>query len=143
MAGSTPLFPLRAALLSSALVALLGACTPDRDATDTTTADPASAPAPAGQAADAAAPMQPVDDTMATSPAADAADPAAVCNAEGLQALVGQQATETVTAQATADSGATSVRVLGPNDAATMDFREDRLNIHTDDAGVIERIGCG
>ena len=54
MAGSTPLFPLRAALLSSALVALLGACTPDRDATDTTpTADPASAPAPAGQPADA------------------------------------------------------------------------------------------
>ena len=144
MAGSTPLSTLRTALLSSALVALLGACTPDRDATDTTpTADPASAPAPAGQAADATAPMQPVDDAMGTSPAADAADPAAVCNADSLQALVGQQATETVTAQATADSGATSVRVLGPNDAATMDFREDRLNIHTDDAGVIERIGCG
>ena len=144
MAGSTPLFPLRTALLSTALVALLGACTPDRDAADgPTAADPASTATPAGQAADATAPTQPVDDAMATSPATDATDPAAVCNADGLQALVGQQATETVTAQATADSGATSVRVLGPNDAATMDFREDRLNIHTDDAGVIERIGCG
>src|SRR5690606_12886340 len=117
MAGSTPLFPLRTALLSTALVALLGACTPDRDAADgPTAADPASTATPAGQAADATAPTQPVDDAMATSPATDATDPGAVCNADGLQALVGQQATETLTAQATADSGATSVRVLGPTE---------------------------
>lgn len=134
MARSTPLSPLRTALLSSALVALLGACAPDRDAADAPPmAEPASAAVPAGQA----------DDAMSTTPAADPAGPAPICNADGLQNLVGQEATETVTAQATADAGATSVRVLGPNDAATMDFRGDRLNVLTDDAGVIQSLSCG
>ncbi|MGY1410724.1 MULTISPECIES: I78 family peptidase inhibitor [unclassified Luteimonas] len=144
MAGSTPLSALQTALLSSALVALLGACSPNRDTADApATVDPASAAAPADPAGSANAPTQPVDGAMSTAPATDAADPEAICNADGLQALVGQQATETVTAKATADSGATSVRVLGPDDAATMDFREDRLNIHTDAAGVIQSLNCG
>ena len=59
------------------------------------------------------------------------------------QDLVGQQADEAVVARATADSGSASVRVLGPGQPATMDFREDRLNILTDEAGVIEQLRCG
>jgi len=135
MAG--PIFPspLRAALLSTALIALLGACAAERDA--------AEAPPITDQAGSATAPAQPVDDAMSATPGADATVPAAICNADGVQNLVGQEATETLTAQATADSGATSVRVLGPNDAATMDFRGDRLNVLTDDAGVIQSLSCG
>lgn len=34
-------------------------------------------------------------------------------------------------------------RVLGPNDAATMDFVPDRLNIETDADGVIIGLRCG
>jgi len=135
MAGATPLFPLRAALLSSALVGLLGACAPDREAAD--------APPMPDQAGGTTATAQPAGDAMSTPPGTDAGVPAALCNADGVQTLVGQAATETVTAQATADSGATSVRVLGPDDAATMDFRGDRLNVLTDDAGVIQSLSCG
>ncbi len=135
MAGSTSRFPLRTPLLSAALIALLGACSPDRDAE----APPATDPAPAAQA-DAATPA---GDAGAISPLDGAVGEAKPCNADAIQALVGQEASETVVAQATADSGATSVRVLGPDDAATMDFRIDRLTITTDAAGAIQTLNCG
>src|SRR5690606_7840211 len=109
MAGSTSRFPLRTPLLSAALIALialLGACSPDRDAD----APPATGTAPAAQA-DAATPA---GDAGAISPLDGAVGEAKPCNADAIQALVGQEASETVVAQATADSGATSVRVLGP-----------------------------
>ncbi|WP_243848223.1 I78 family peptidase inhibitor [Sphingomonas insulae] len=34
-------------------------------------------------------------------------------------------------------------RVLRPGDAATMDFRADRLNILLDDGGLIDGLRCG
>ena len=130
MAGSRLPSPLRAALLSTALVALLGACSPDRDHRD---AMPQAATPAAGD-----------DAAEATVPAADpSSDAARTCNADGLQDLVGQEATETLIAKATADSGATSVRVLGPDDVATMDFRNDRLTITTDSRHIIQTINCG
>ena len=125
MAGSTSRFPLRTPLLSAALIALLGACSPDRDAD----APPATGTAPAAQA-------------DAATPAGDTGTMSQLDGAVG-EALVGQEASETVVAQATADSGATSVRVLGPDDAATMDFRIDRLTITTDAAGAIQTLNCG
>ena len=33
--------------------------------------------------------------------------------------------------------------VLKPGDAATMDYRGDRLNILTDDAGTVQSFNCG
>ena len=33
-------------------------------------------------------------------------------------------------------------RIIGPNDAVTMDFREDRLNIRTDANGRVTELGC-
>ena len=120
--------PLRAALLSTALVALLGACSPDRDRDHIDAIPQAATPA----ASD--------DPTAAADPAGDAAP---TCNADRLQDLVGQEATETLIAKATADSGATSVRVLGPDDVATMDFRDDRLTITTDSRDLIQTINCG
>jgi hypothetical protein len=35
------------------------------------------------------------------------------------------------------------VRVLGPNDAATMDFQPTRINFGTDARGTIVRVSCG
>ncbi len=34
-------------------------------------------------------------------------------------------------------------RVLGPGDAATMDFVEERINLQTDDTGIVVAVTCG
>ena len=138
MAGTTSRLPLRAALLSAAMAALLGACAGERDAAPA----PAADPAPVAQQPDAA--PQPATGSEPLSPAdGGSADPMGPCKADSLQALVGQEANETLVAQATADSGATSVRVLGPDDVATMDFRGDRLTITTDARRMIQTLSCG
>jgi hypothetical protein len=41
------------------------------------------------------------------------------------------------------DTNSRIARVLRPGDAATMDLREDRLNIMVDDGGQIEGLRCG
>lgn len=60
------------------------------------------------------------------------------CGAEGLQGLVGQPASTLDTMRF-----ANPLRVIGPDDMVTMDFRPDRLNIETDAAGRITRVRCG
>ncbi|WP_448664497.1 I78 family peptidase inhibitor [Sphingomonas sp. CJ20] len=40
-------------------------------------------------------------------------------------------------------TGATSIRVLPPGAAATMDYREDRVNLDVDAAGRILAVRCG
>ena len=35
------------------------------------------------------------------------------------------------------------VRIIAPGTMVTMDYIESRLNIYTDDAGLIQRLGCG
>jgi hypothetical protein len=67
----------------------------------------------------------------------------AQCQADPAQRFVGQSASEDVVEQAKTAAGANSVRVLKPGDAATMDFRDDRLNLHLDDNGAIARATCG
>lgn len=111
----------RTVLLAAALGLLLGACARE------------PAPEPASPAPAAAEAPQPVTDAQAPM----------TCDADAVQSLVGQEATEAVVAQATADSGSASVRVLKPGQPATMDYRQDRLNIATDEAGVIEQLSCG
>lgn len=114
-----------AALLS---LSVLG-CARDDATTDATAPEPV---APADT-------MPPQADPVATSlpPSMGA------CNADAVQSLVGQASSEAITEQARVDSGAASVRVLSPGDAATMDYREDRLNIMLDADGVIESVRCG
>ncbi len=65
------------------------------------------------------------------------------CQADPGQAYVGRPASEDVIAQVKAATGAASVRVLKPGMMATMDFRDDRLNLHLDEHGVIAQVICG
>lgn len=118
---STPRILLNAGL-ALLLPLALGACT--------RTADDAAAPA-----TDAAA--APSTGTIADPPAP------APCNADAVQSLVGQVSSDALVEQARVDSGASSVRALKPGDAATMDYRQDRLNIALDAEGVIEALSCG
>ena len=67
----------------------------------------------------------------------------AQCQADPGQRFVGQAASEDIVEQVRVATGANSVRVLKPGEAATMDFRDDRLNLHLDDHGVIVTVSCG
>jgi len=66
-----------------------------------------------------------------------------VCNADPVQGLVGQRASDEIVAQALKDSGASVPRVLKPDTPATLDLSPSRLNILTDDNGVIQSLHCG
>ena len=65
------------------------------------------------------------------------------CNAEGVQGMIGQKATEEAGAELLARTGARTLRWVPPRTAVTMDFRSDRLTVSYDDDMVIERISCG
>ena len=67
------------------------------------------------------------------------AEPAAedACGAADYRALVGAPLAAVTLP---ADLGA---RIVRPDSAVTLDYRPDRLNIHVDRAGVIERVDCG
>lgn len=60
------------------------------------------------------------------------------CGAEGYAGLVGQPV-DTVETGTLAEA----VRILPPGAAMTTDYRLERLNIDTDDEGVITRLWCG
>ncbi len=69
--------------------------------------------------------------------------PEPACRAESASSLVGRPGTAALAEEARRMSGARVVRVLHPGDIVTMEFRGDRLNVHLDAAGKIERIVCG
>ncbi|MCK0767230.1 I78 family peptidase inhibitor [Chromohalobacter canadensis] len=66
-----------------------------------------------------------------------------VCGADALQDYIGQHADEATVAQLETDSDAERVRVIGPNQAVTMDYRADRLNVKLDDQDTIDELTCG
>ena len=67
----------------------------------------------------------------------------APCSIAGLELLLGRAAAEALGAEALRRSGAGALRWIRPGDMVTMDYREDRLNIHLDSAGRVERFACG
>jgi hypothetical protein len=67
----------------------------------------------------------------------------AQCQADPGQEYVGRAASDEVVALVQSATGAKTVRVLKPGMAATMDFRDDRLNLQLDEHDVIVKVSCG
>lgn len=65
------------------------------------------------------------------------------CNAEAASGHVGQTVDEALAERLRIASGSRSKRVLGPGDAATMDYRMDRLNILVDASRRLVELRCG
>ncbi|WP_249975922.1 I78 family peptidase inhibitor [Vreelandella olivaria] len=67
----------------------------------------------------------------------------ATCNIDTIQYAIGEPFDEANVPQLQSESSARQVRVLRPGSAATMDYREDRLNIHLESNDMIEALRCG
>lgn len=67
----------------------------------------------------------------------------AACVAEPGQAYLGQPASDATLEAIRRATGAGQLRALKPGQAATMDFRQDRVTVVQDAEGRIERITCG
>jgi hypothetical protein len=65
------------------------------------------------------------------------------CDAKKAQGLVGKTRSEAVGAKARRLSGAARLRWIPKDSMVTMDYREDRLNLHLDARNRIVRIACG
>ncbi len=80
--------------------------------------------------------LAPVCALMGCAPEGGIAGPD-TCGAEGYRNLIG-----TPVAAITLPRDL-PYRIVGPEDAVTMDFLADRVNFHTDAEGVIVRVACG
>jgi Peptidase inhibitor I78 family len=65
------------------------------------------------------------------------------CSADAAQYAIGQKASVELASELLKKTGSKTLRWLPPRTAATMDYRNDRLNIGYDDAMVIAQISCG
>lgn len=77
-------------------------------------------------------------------PTADMArPPSGVCNAEGARWAIGQGVDDEVVNRILRDTGSRDARVLRPGQPATMDYRQDRVNVDVNDRGAITGLRCG
>lgn len=65
------------------------------------------------------------------------------CESSGANFAIGKAASNELLEQARKASGAQLARILKPNDAVTLEYRSERLNLHADEKGVISRVNCG
>ncbi|GGP24866.1 I78 family peptidase inhibitor [Silvimonas amylolytica] len=65
------------------------------------------------------------------------------CNADAVQARVGQMAEPDQLDSIRQQASAKLLRVIKPGDAVTMDYNITRLNLEVDEAGVIKKASCG
>ena len=65
------------------------------------------------------------------------------CNAAPAQNLVGLKGTGGVGAQIVQVTGSRNLRWIGPNQAVTMDYRTDRVNVYHTSDFTITQITCG
>ncbi len=63
---------------------------------------------------------------------------ASQCGADSRQNLVG-----TLAASLAQSALPKFSRVIHPDSAVTMDYRQDRLNVYVNDSGKVERVNCG
>lgn len=66
-----------------------------------------------------------------------------ICKAEALGDLVGKRASDARGDVLLKRSGASTLRWIAPGAMVTQDYRQERLNVHTDDKGRITRVSCG
>ena len=66
-----------------------------------------------------------------------------VCRPTGLPQFVGQPASQEVGLNMLRASGAKTMRWVAPGQMVTMDFREDRLTVHTNESNRIASANCG
>lgn len=76
-------------------------------------------------------------------PDTPAATPAATCQADGVQSMIGHAASAALGMQLLRETGAATLRWAPPRSAMTMDFRPDRLTVGYDDDMRIMNIVCG
>ena len=77
-------------------------------------------------------------------PAAGGAQPpSGVCNAEGARWAIGSGVNDDVVNRILRDTSSRDARVLRPGQPATMDYREDRINVDVNDRGAITGLRCG
>ncbi|MGJ7529222.1 I78 family peptidase inhibitor [Variovorax sp. GB1P17] len=79
----------------------------------------------------------------APAPAAPPPEPVYQCNADGARFAVGQPLTPQLEAAARSRSGAGVLRVLKPNQAATMELNGGRLNLDVDARNRVTGVRCG
>ena len=85
-----------------------------------------------------------------TPPAESAANPPPApeetpmtCDAKKGSWAIGKVADEALVAKVKADTGSERYRVIPPDTAVTMDYREDRVNIDVDANNVVTAVRCG
>lgn len=96
----------------------------------------AQTPGNRGEAPSAPPPPR-VDDTQSSD------NTQMACRLDAISSAVGTPLADTSEAALARQSGAKQTRVLRPGDAATLDHRPERLNIHLNDNDVIEKLSCG
>jgi hypothetical protein len=131
--------PIRSLLFAATAGLALSACStpPPSDAA------PADAAAPAEASAAPGADVPPVADAADAADATDAEEMTMTCDAGKGQWAVGQIADEALVAKVKADTGSDRYRVIPPDTAVTMDYREDRVNIETDANNRVIAVRCG
>jgi hypothetical protein len=65
------------------------------------------------------------------------------CDAKSVQRFVGALGTKEVSRVILKRSGAKTLRWLAPGTAATMDYRQDRLNVRVDGRNFVTGLDCG
>jgi hypothetical protein len=65
------------------------------------------------------------------------------CDAAKAQGLIGKARSKTLGTDALRRTGARTLRWIRPGTMVTMDFREDRLNLHLDERGRVTKVNCG
>ena len=65
------------------------------------------------------------------------------CDASKAQKLIGRARSDKLGAEALRLTGASRVRWIRKGAMVTMDYREDRVNLHLDGRGKVVRVACG